>query len=230
MMPHYSQEEIEKARKMDLYTYLRLYEPEELVRVNSREFCTRTHDSLKISNGMWMWWSRQIGGRSALDYLVKVRGKPFAEAVQIINGQEAVRPPVFLSEQSQKIVRKLLIPDQSKRNDEVIRYLESRCIDDEIIDYCIDNGLLYESKKFHSCIFLGFDEQLKDATTFRRRTTRFQMCFQQLPDEFSTNQFATTFGYANNRSASKAIERLLTDKAIERTKRGEYRKRVKNID
>ena len=56
------------------------------------------------------------------------------------------------------------------------------------------------------------------------------MCFQQLPDEFSTNQFATTFGYANNRSASKAIERLLTDKAIERTKRGEYRKRVKNID
>ena len=35
-MPHYSQEEIEKARKMDLYTYLRLYEPEELVRVNKR--------------------------------------------------------------------------------------------------------------------------------------------------------------------------------------------------
>ena len=133
MMPHYSQEEIEKARKMDLYTYLRLYEPEELVRVNSREFCTRTHDSLKISNGMWMWWSRQIGGRSALDYLVKVRGKPFAEAVQIINGQEAVRPPVFLSEQSQEVVRKLLIPDQSKRNDEVIRYLESRCIDDHMM-------------------------------------------------------------------------------------------------
>ena len=171
MMPHYSQEEIEKARKMDLYTYLRLYEPEELVRVNSREFCTRTHDSLKISNGMWMWWSRQIGGRSALDYLVKVRGKPFAEAVQIINGQEAVRPPVFLSEQSQEVVRKLLIPDQSKRNDEVIRYLESRCIDDEIIDYCIDNGLLYESKKFHSCIFLGFDEQLKARYAFYRSTT-----------------------------------------------------------
>ena len=101
-MPHYSQEEIEKARKMDLYTYLRLYEPEELVRANSREFCTRTHDSLKISNGMWMWWSRQIGGRSALDYLVKVRGKPFAEAVQIINGQEAVKPPVFLPEKSHK--------------------------------------------------------------------------------------------------------------------------------
>ena len=99
-----------------------------------------------------------------------------------------------------------------------------------LLDLVLDIQYQTQRHYFYELACNYFDEQLKDATTFRRRTTRFQMCFQQLPDEFSTNQFATTFGYANNRSASKAIERLLTDKAIERTKRGEYRKRVKNID
>ncbi len=74
-----------------------------------------------------------------------------------------------------------------------------------------------------------FDEQTKDATTFRRRTSRFEQCFLQLPEEFTTEQFAQVFGYANARSASKTIDRFLKDKAIERTKRGEYRKRVQSI-
>ncbi len=74
-----------------------------------------------------------------------------------------------------------------------------------------------------------YDEQQKDATTFRRRTTRFEQCYQQLPSEFTTEQFSKVFGYANPRSAAKTIDRFLKDKTIERTKRGEYRKRVQNI-
>ena len=57
------------ARRMDLYTYLSIYEPHELVHVGGREYCTREHDSLKISNGLWCWHSRDEGGASALDYL-----------------------------------------------------------------------------------------------------------------------------------------------------------------
>lgn len=34
---------------MDLLTYLRLYEPENLVKVHGNVYCTREHDSLKIS-------------------------------------------------------------------------------------------------------------------------------------------------------------------------------------
>ena len=51
-------ETVEKAREMDLLTYLQNYEPNELVRLSDGTYCTRTHDSLKISNGKWMWWSR----------------------------------------------------------------------------------------------------------------------------------------------------------------------------
>ena len=83
-MPYIAPEVITEAKRMDLLTYLREYEPGELVKFSSNTYTTRTHDSLKISNGKWMWWSRGIGGKSALDYLIKVRGMDFVQAVQTI--------------------------------------------------------------------------------------------------------------------------------------------------
>ena len=65
-MPFIAPELIIQAKQMDLLTYLRNYEPYELVKFSGNTYCTRTHDSLKISNGKWMWWSRGIGGKSAL--------------------------------------------------------------------------------------------------------------------------------------------------------------------
>ena len=68
-MAYYQPEEIRKAKEMDLYTYLKNYEPDELVHFSRDTYMTRTHDSLKISNGMWYWFSRGIGGKAALEYL-----------------------------------------------------------------------------------------------------------------------------------------------------------------
>ena len=79
-MPYIPPEVVAKAKQMDLYTYLKTYEPQELVHFGGSTYCTREHDSLKISNGKWYWFSRGIGGRSALDYLIKVKGIPFMEA------------------------------------------------------------------------------------------------------------------------------------------------------
>ena len=97
-MPYIAPEVITEAKRMDLLTYLRTYEPGELVRYSGNTYCTREHDSLKISNGKWMWWSRGIGGKSALDYLIKVKGLDFVEAVETIMGQCAVSAPVYEKE------------------------------------------------------------------------------------------------------------------------------------
>lgn len=75
-MPYYTDEQIKKARSVDLLTYLQTYEPAELVKLKGNTYCTREHDSLKISNGKWYWWSRGFGASSALDYLIKVQGMP----------------------------------------------------------------------------------------------------------------------------------------------------------
>ena len=45
-----SPEEIEKARSVDLLSYLRACDPGELVHVSGSTYCTRSHDSLKIRN------------------------------------------------------------------------------------------------------------------------------------------------------------------------------------
>ena len=71
-----------------MLSYLQTYEPHELKRSGPNEYCTRTHDSLKISNGKWCWNSRGFGGRTALDYLIKVRGMDF-----VGGGRSPVRLP-----------------------------------------------------------------------------------------------------------------------------------------
>ena len=74
ILPYYPKEVIEKAKEMDLLTYLQNYEPDELVHFSRDTYCTKEHDSLKISNGLWCWNSRSIGGKSAVKYLTDVKG------------------------------------------------------------------------------------------------------------------------------------------------------------
>ena len=172
-MPYYTEEQIMKARAIDLLTYLQTYEPTELVHVRGNTYCTREHDSLKISNGKWMWWSRGFGGSSALDYLIKVKGMQFMDAMKILTADNELalnNAPVLGESRQNKGTRKLLLPEKSETNLEVIRYLSGRGIDRDIIKECIDEGLLYESMPYHNCIFVGYDESGKAAYACYRAT------------------------------------------------------------
>ena len=79
-----SDNDIAKAEQMDLLTYLQIYEPGNLKRVAGNEYRTIDHDSLRISNGKWHWYSKGIGGHNALQYLMKVREMKFPDAVRQI--------------------------------------------------------------------------------------------------------------------------------------------------
>ena len=159
-MPYYTKEEIEEAKAVDLYTYLARSDPGELVHISGNEYCTRSHDSLKISNGKWHWWSRGIGGTSALDYLIKVRGCSFMEAMNLIQGKDVSKKSgdIRLSRSEKPKKKKLLLPEKCGTEFEVTEYLLRRGIHPGIISYCIKSGFLYESLPYHSCIFVGFDE------------------------------------------------------------------------
>ena len=152
-MAYVSPDQVEKARQMDLLTYLRTYEPDELVHAGGNTYCTRTHDSLKISNGKWYWFSRSIGGYSALDYLMEVKNIPFLQAVEQLSGQAAALPPVVRQEKT----RVLLLPKANADTAKAEAYLQGRGIDPEIIRFCIQTGRLYESDPHHSVVFVGRD-------------------------------------------------------------------------
>ena len=86
-MGYVTPEQIAQAKEWDLLTYLQRYDPHQLVHVGGSTYCTREHDSLKISNGKWNWFSRKIGGKTALDYLIKVQGSSFTQAVEAASSQ-----------------------------------------------------------------------------------------------------------------------------------------------
>ena len=159
-MSYIAAEDILEAKKMDLLTFLRNYEPQELVHVSGDTYCTREHDSLRISNGKWCWFSQGIGGRSALDYLIKVKGYSFIQAVETILGRAAEKPPIFFCQRERKTTG-LLLPKLSKTTDIVERYLMSRGVHPVIIRYCIDNKLLFESSDYHNAVFIGYDKDCK---------------------------------------------------------------------
>ncbi len=50
-MPYIPPSVVQEVKRMDLLTYLKNYEPYELVHFSGNTYTTRTHDSLKISNG-----------------------------------------------------------------------------------------------------------------------------------------------------------------------------------
>jgi hypothetical protein len=154
---HISKETIEKARKIDLLSYLMATNPSEIVKCGSGEYCTRAHDSLKISNGKWFWWSRGIGGTSALDYLVKVRGIDFISAIDMVMGEAVEIPSVFVPVRPRKY-SKIYLPKYNYECKFAKKYLVERGIDEAIIDDCIRKKLIAEDSKNGCVLFMGYDE------------------------------------------------------------------------
>lgn len=173
-MPYIPPEIVEKAKEIDVLTYLQNYEPNELVKVGNGTYSTKTHDSIRISNGLWNWFSRGVGGKNAVSYLMKVKNYSFLDAIQTIIGNVSVKQPVIYREEK-KEKTEFVLPLKSINSERAKRYLVKRGIDLEIINECINSGLIYESEPNHNVVFLGTDEEKKYKYAFFRGTndTRF---------------------------------------------------------
>lgn len=152
-------EQLAEVKKIDLLTYLSNYEPNELIMLSKNDYVTKTHSSLHIQNGMWMWWAHHIGGRSALDYLIKVEGFDFKDAAFLIHDCITKTPPVIRKQPSKKVKQyKFQLPEANENNDTIIDYLvNERKIDRVIVSDYIDRGYIYEAKGSHAVVFIGFN-------------------------------------------------------------------------
>ena len=171
-MPYIPPEIVAEARQVDLLTYLKNYEPYELVEVCRNTYTTKSHDSLKISNGLWYWFTKGVGGKSAIDYLIKVRNFTFINAVQTVLGNIKTQAPVQYKQQEKNKEKHLKIPAKSVNNDRAINYLLSRGIDKDIINYCIENKLLYQEEKTNNVVFIGYNNDNIPSYAFCRATNQ----------------------------------------------------------
>lgn len=157
-----AEEDIRRAEQMDLLTYLQIYEPNNLKRVAGNEYRTLDHDSLRISNGKWHWYSKGIGGYNAIQYLMKVREMSFPDAVRQILQLPAEEYHAAIQSARKQIPqpqeqRVFAPPSRNYNHNQVIAYLERRGISRAVIFHCIKNKTLYESSDYHSAVFIGMD-------------------------------------------------------------------------
>lgn len=149
---------VKQAKQIDLLTYFMNNNPSELVKKGTGTYSLKTHDSVIISNGLWHRFSTNEAGKTALDYLIKVEKMTLQEAVSSILNRDIVTY-VRTETEKNKEPRRLLIPEKSTTNKEIISYLKNRGIDEDIINYCIDNNLIYQENKTNNVVFLGYDNE-----------------------------------------------------------------------
>lgn len=144
-MAYIKPELLKKIKQVDLLTYLKNYQPERLKKISHDTFCIRDHDSLHISNGLWNWQSMGIGGKSALDFLIKVDNHSFMEAVEIVTGNMAMKEPHYIAYTEKERDKKLQKPKIAKDFSDAIDYLLNRGIAYDIIHYCIQHYMILQT-------------------------------------------------------------------------------------
>ena len=167
-MPWVTEEEIQAAKNMTAYEYLRTHQAQRLQKTRTRnEWQLTDHDSFKINelSSKWHWKSRDIGGVSALRFLIEVDGMKFTDAVKLLCEES----PSFLPTQSvEKEKPPFKLPERFLNCRRIRAYLNHRGISDAVITYCISQEILYESVPYHNAVFVGKDESGKARYAFLR--------------------------------------------------------------
>ena len=63
-----------------------------------------------------------------------------------------------------------VLPEKYRYASAAVSYLLGRGIDADIIKGCMENGTLYESKRYHDCVFVGKDRAGKTRYAYQRGT------------------------------------------------------------
>ncbi len=158
MSKYVSKDLVKKAKEIDLLTYFRIYNPSELVKKGADTYSLKTHDSVIINNGLWHRFSTNEGGKTALDYLIKVEKMSFQEAVENVL-RDNITEHITIPKVDNKECKRLVLPKKAGTNKQVIEYLKNRGIDEDIIDDCIKNNLIYQENKTNNVVFLGYDNE-----------------------------------------------------------------------
>ena len=170
----FSEGQIERAKEMSTIDVISHFSGFDFKR-SGREWKCTEHDSLVVyADGRgWCWYSQNLKGTSALDWLVKVENMKFPEAVSALIGEQAKEMNAsqikFASKPPEE--KKLILPNRvAGAYKNVYMYLtEVRKIDPSIVTECFKDKLIYQDEK-KNCVFVGYDEQHIPKYASRRGT------------------------------------------------------------
>lgn len=133
------EELLKEARQANLVDYLRS-KGVDLKRKGVGSYCLAEHDSLVITGFKWNWFSRNMSG-NALDYLIKVEGMEFKDAVAALTGKTLQSTG----------------NSSARRHKQILAYLcKSRGLDYTRIKQLIQRGYL-DTDERNNCVFRIFE-------------------------------------------------------------------------
>ena len=172
MEDRFTEEELRIAKSVDLtavaaslgYT----------VRKVGKYYTLKEMDSIRIYNkSHWFRWSRQYekgsNGGSQIDFLRVFAGMDVKEAVfwlldfagyrRIPEAEKRTPLRYQVAEKKQEERKPFVLPAPSPDNSYLYDYLNhDRAISRAVIDYFVNNGLIYESRHYHNVVFKGNDK------------------------------------------------------------------------
>ena len=173
-MAHLEEDIIERAKNTDMIALLESKEGFSFKSTyGEREFKCIEHNSLVVNGNRhrWYWNSRQVGGNNAIDYLVKIRGMNFRDAVLHLVGdrEQTAYTPIRKAETENVSVSKpvrFVLPEQAhfpdgRRNySNIIAYLnKGRGIDMNIINTLIASGQIYQGVQYNGLHIVGYNDE-----------------------------------------------------------------------
>lgn len=153
-MQHFTTEQMRKARKTDLYAFLRQNHSDAFI-VEGMSIHPRNNQSLSIRQGYcgYIDFATDETGNS-VDFLVKHMDYKLDQAVFALCG-ENMAPVWHINEVNRKVEK--LPPMFPKavhgRYKNLFAYLMKRCISQETIKMLIDDGVIYQEAEHNNIVF-----------------------------------------------------------------------------
>ena len=166
-----SQTVVGQARKADLVKYLQ--EKGYKLKKEGRQYRLEGMSGLIVMGNYWYWHSRQEGGNT-LDFLIRVEGTRFQDAVKTLTEDGAfwAGQPDITPAHVARVHTTVVVPGRNDNNSRMLAYLiKMRGICPDVLLPLVHSGLIYEAKGTHNCIFLGIDHATgKIRHVFQRAT------------------------------------------------------------
>ncbi len=159
MSKQFTQQKYEQAKRTSLIQYL--ISKGEHFKKEGHRYRHKEHNSLIISeDNKWFWNSRNLYGNTSISYLTLVEKMSLPDAVYELLGAGTEYKPIKQNiDKAAEKKQPFTLPEKNDNYSRTFAYLnKTRGIDSVIISEMMKQKRIYESKQYHNCVFIGYNE------------------------------------------------------------------------
>ena len=162
---NYTEEQKARSKEVDMIDFLgQSYGY--TFKKQGNEFHCIEHNSLVINQNhcRWYWNSQHIGGNNAIEWLMKIEGKTYPEAMYDLvgtgQGKATYKEKYSPAPKTEEKEKELQLPPRCKDGyKRVMAYLcKTRVLDGNIVAELIEQKKIYQDEK-NNVVFVGYDEK-----------------------------------------------------------------------